>query len=75
MYDDIRSEFTELEERFQHLRSVFDIDSLREQKNALQQETTAPDFWDDQQKAQQTLQKIAQFDEQLDKWANVRSAR
>ncbi|MCF7804823.1 MAG: peptide chain release factor 2 [Candidatus Marinimicrobia bacterium] len=75
MYDDIRSEFTDLEERFQHLRNVFDIDSLREQKNALQQETTAPDFWDDQHNAQQTLQKISQFDEQLDQWENVRSAR
>lgn len=41
----------------------------------MQLKTAEPDFWDDQQRAQQTLQKISQYDEQLEKWDNVRSAR
>jgi peptide chain release factor 2 len=54
---------------------VFDIDTIQDKKQDLQQKTAEPDFWDDQQKAQQTLQKISQYDEQLEKWENVRSAR
>lgn len=54
---------------------VFDIDTIQDKKQDLQQKTAEPDFWDNQQKAQQTLQKISQYDEQLEKWENVRSAR
>lgn len=53
---------------------VFDIDALREQKQSLQMKTTEPDFWDHQRKAQQTLQKISQLDEQLEMWETVREA-
>jgi len=75
MFDEIRNSFNILEERCQYLRSVFDIDALREKKQALQQETTAPDFWDDQASAQQILQKISRIDEQLEKWDTVSDAR
>ncbi|MBS1271415.1 MAG: Peptide chain release factor 2 [Candidatus Marinimicrobia bacterium] len=75
MFDDIRNSFEDLEERFQYLRGVFDIDALREKKQALQQETTAPDFWADQASAQQILQKISRIDEQLEKWESVSESR
>lgn len=75
MFDDVRSGLNELEERFFHLRQIFDIDALRERKAALQQETTAPDFWENQSRAQQTLQKISRLDEQLEKWQKVSEAR
>ncbi len=54
---------------------VFDIDTIRSKKMDLQQKTTEPDFWDNQQAAQNILQKISQFDEQLDQWEEVREAR
>ncbi|MBD3274796.1 MAG: peptide chain release factor 2 [Candidatus Marinimicrobia bacterium] len=75
MFDDIKNEFEALEERYQYLRGCLDIDTIQDKKQDLQQKTAEPNFWDDQQKAQQTLQKISQYDEQLEKWENVRSAR
>lgn len=53
---------------------AFDIDTLQEKKRELQKKTTDPDFWNDQKKAQQILQKISRFDEQLEKWETVREA-
>lgn len=53
---------------------VFDIAVIREKKASLQKQSAEPDFWDDQNRAQKILQKISQFDEQLEKWENVKSA-
>jgi len=53
---------------------AFDIDTLREKKQELQKKTADPDFWNNQKKAQQILQKISRFDEQLEKWERVREA-
>ena len=54
---------------------VFDIEKIREKKSKLQEQSAQPDFWDNQERAQQILQKISQYDEQLEKWETVQSAR
>lgn len=51
---------------------VFDVETLQARKSELQEESTAPDFWDNPQSAQQILQEISRYDEQLEKWENVR---
>ncbi len=53
---------------------VFDIEEIRNKKAQLQKQSAEPDFWDDQNRAQKILQKISQYDEQLEKWDNVKTA-
>lgn len=53
---------------------VFDIEQIRKKKKGLQEQSADPDFWNDQSRAQKILQKISQYDEQLEKWDTVKSA-
>ena len=46
---------------------IFKVDEKKEKIRALQQDTQAPDFWDDQMRAQQLLQKI----KELEDWTNI----
>lgn len=51
---------------------AFDVEHLRQRKAELQEESAAPDFWENQNRAQQILQTISRYDEQLEKWEEVR---
>ncbi len=47
---------------------VFDIPTKKERINALEKETAAPDFWNDQQAAQAKMQELSTLQEQVQVW-------
>ncbi|MCO6472651.1 MAG: peptide chain release factor 2 [Melioribacteraceae bacterium] len=52
---------------------IFKLDDKEEKIKSLQKETEAPNFWDDQQRAQQILQKIKSLQVWVEDWEEVNS--
>ncbi|MDZ7765518.1 MAG: peptide chain release factor 2 [Melioribacteraceae bacterium] len=50
---------------------MFKLDEKEEKIKALQEETQAPNFWDDQQRAQEVLQKIKSLQDWVEIWDDV----
>jgi len=61
IYDDIRFKLNNIKPRLAELRAALDLDRGLEEAAALEQQTAAPDFWDDPERSQQVLQKIKQL--------------
>ena len=54
-------------------RSIFDVAALEAKIQDLEQIASQPDFWDDQTRAQETLQELSDYKshlEQMEAWAN-----
>ncbi|MFZ3215475.1 MAG: peptide chain release factor 2 [Candidatus Acidiferrales bacterium] len=54
--EDLQQRFAELNKRIQLVGAFFDAESARKQLAALEERTSDPNFWQDQEKAQATLQ-------------------
>ncbi|MGA7090570.1 MAG: peptide chain release factor 2 [Candidatus Acidiferrales bacterium] len=63
--EDIRQRYTELQKRIELVGAIFDAGDPRDQLTALEQKTNAPDFWQDQKKAQAVLQQRKQIEDRL----------
>ncbi len=50
---------------------IFEVDNKQSKVAALQQETSKPDFWNDNSSAQKTLQEITRLNEWIDLWHNL----
>ncbi|WP_345169311.1 peptide chain release factor 2 [Nibribacter koreensis] len=50
-----QEQIKELKGRVEALRGIFDYDTKKEQVNAIEEKSTAPDFWDDPKKAEVVL--------------------
>jgi peptide chain release factor 2 len=50
---------------------IFDLDQLKEQLSALQQQMSAPDFWKDPSKARHQLQEKTRLEKTLKNWEDI----
>lgn len=48
-----------------------DIDGLKKQRDELKEKAESPDFWQDNQKASKTMQKLAGIEEKIDNWEKI----
>nr|MBN2278911.1 peptide chain release factor 2 [candidate division Zixibacteria bacterium] len=67
MITDSREYISDLSTRLSKLRGFFDIEGRREKINNLEQKTTSPDFWNDNQSAQTVLKEISEHKRWIDK--------
>ncbi len=64
----------ELKERFKDIEQTLDIEKIREELAKLDEEMAAPDFWNDQKRAKETLQKRKYYEETLKKFEEIKSS-
>ncbi|MCI0449969.1 MAG: peptide chain release factor 2 [Chlorobi bacterium] len=71
MFEYTKSELKKLKTRIDDLRRYLEVDNKQSKVAALQQETSKPDFWNDNSSAQKTLQEITRLNEWIDLWHNL----
>ncbi|MGH9690273.1 MAG: peptide chain release factor 2 [Candidatus Acidiferrales bacterium] len=63
--EDLQQRYADLRKRIELVRSYLDVASARTQLAALEQKTSAPDFWQNQEKAQALLQERKQLEDRV----------
>lgn len=69
--DNLISQLTEIQQQIQGLMQRLNIAQKDEEAKKLEQEASAPDFWDDSNTAQRKMQKMSRLKAQVDKWQKV----
>ena len=57
-YEELKQRLLQSEEPIENLKEALSIDHLKEEISELEKESASPDFWDDMEKSQKTMQKI-----------------
>lgn len=57
-FEELNQRLAQFEEPIENLKEALDIENLRVQVQELESKSTAPDFWDDMESSQKTMQKI-----------------
>lgn len=63
---------TDLHRRILDAWQVLDMDARKEEVKALEIETSAPDFWSDQERARTESQKLSDLKKDVDAWDSIR---
>ncbi|MGA8365733.1 MAG: peptide chain release factor 2 [Candidatus Acidiferrales bacterium] len=63
--EDLQNRYAELQKRIELVGAIFDVTATRKQLAALEEITSAPNFWQDQEKAQATLQERKQLEDRV----------
>ncbi len=58
MYEEVAERLTDYSARLQDLRKCLDVEGTKEEIAAIEQVMSAPNFWDDPESAQKTVQKL-----------------
>ncbi len=69
--EEIRTKITEAEERLAQLHEFLKIDQNIKEMNEVEATMAAPDFWDDKEKAQETVQKLSSYKNLLEPYKQV----
>jgi len=64
---------TDLKRRINDAWRVLNLDAVKENINALEAEASAPDFWEDQERAKKESQKLADLRDEYEAWEGLRS--
>lgn len=72
MSKDLLQRIDALRARVDDAWRVLELDAAREEIAALEKETSAPDFWNDQERARTESQKLADLKKEFDQWAALR---
>jgi peptide chain release factor 2 len=73
MIQDQLNRIAELRAKTEEAWQVLDLDAMREEIAALEVETSAPDFWSDQERARRESQKLADLKKDVEKWSSLRA--
>ena len=57
-FEELKQKLAESEESIQNLKEALNIDGVKSDIAALEEQSAAPDFWDDMQNSQKVMQKI-----------------
>ncbi|MCL4524462.1 MAG: peptide chain release factor 2 [Acidobacteria bacterium] len=75
MLEDLQHRYEQLKPRLELVRSFLDVARHRELLTRLEEKTSRPDFWQDQEKAQKTLQERKQSEERVNADAELTRRR
>lgn len=70
---DAETRIKELRREYADLAATLKLDKLEEERRALEERMAQPDFWDDQEKAQETVLRLKSVKGETDAFARVRS--
>ena len=72
-YEEQKSRLTALENDIKELGDALGLDYLKKQVEDLEVQASAPDFWNDLEKAQTIQQKTSQLKSKIEKYDRLRS--
>ncbi len=73
MFEDLKEKLKEENERLAALRSYLNLDVKEAEAAALQEQTTAANFWNDNTNAQKVIQELNRRKEWIEAWKKLRS--
>ncbi|MDH3256724.1 MAG: peptide chain release factor 2 [Nitrospinota bacterium] len=71
MIDELKKQHQEMTQRIERIRGFFDVDNKLKELEAVDKEVAGPKFWDDNQAAQQTLQKRSNLQRGVNLWKDL----
>lgn len=72
MLDELLEKIDALRAKLDEAWRILALDAVKEQIAALEAETSAPDFWSDQERAKTESQKLAELKKEYDQWNALR---
>ncbi len=73
MIQDQLNRIAELRAKTEEAWRVLELDAVREEIAALEVESSAPDFWSDQERARRESQKLSDLKKDVDMWSGLRA--
>ena len=73
VYEELKQRLTASKEPIQNLKEALNINGTIEEIGALEAESAKPDFWDDMEKSQKTMQKIGSLKARVQSWESLNS--
>jgi len=73
MLADIKPDITELQSKLDEYISMIDFDGITSEINELEEITSEPDFWNDQNRANKTIKKINLLKKRIEPWKEFES--
>lgn len=72
-FEELRLKLLESEKPIQNLKEALAIDSLKSEVEELEKESSAPDFWDDMENSQKTMQKIGSLKSKISSYDSLKN--
>ena len=72
MLDELKNRLIALQKKIQDAWKVLELDTVKKEIEALEVESSAPDFWSDQGRAKKESQKLADLNKEYLGWENLR---
>ncbi|MDF1497329.1 MAG: peptide chain release factor 2 [Patescibacteria group bacterium] len=73
MIQELNDRIESLESRLMEAWKILDLDARKEDADALEVEVSAPDFWSDQDRAKDEMQKLSDLKTEYDLWNNFKT--
>lgn len=73
MIQETKDRINSIESRLAEAWHILDLDARKEEIDALEVEVAAPDFWSDQDRAKNEMQKLADLKDEYETWNNFKS--
>ena len=71
-YEELNQRLMQSEKPIENLKEALDIDNLVKEVAELEKQSSAPDFWDDMQQSQKTMQKIGSLKAKIASYENLK---
>ncbi|HBN38422.1 MAG TPA: peptide chain release factor 2, partial [Ruminococcaceae bacterium] len=72
-YEELRLRLLESEKTVENLKEALAIDHLKEEISQLEEQSSAPDFWDNMEASQKTMQKIGSLKAKVASYEGVKN--
>ncbi|MBR3737710.1 MAG: peptide chain release factor 2 [Eubacterium sp.] len=72
-YEELKQRLMQSEDAIENLKEALSIDSVKEEIENLEKESAAPDFWDDMEKSQKTMQKIGSLKSKVQNYEDLKN--
>ncbi len=73
VYEELKQRLTASEKPIVNLKEALNIDRLKEEIAALEADSARPDFWDDMESSQKTMQKIGSLKAKVASWESLKN--
>lgn len=73
VYEELKQRLMTFEKSILNLKEALNIDALVKDIAALEEESARPDFWDDMEKSQKTMQKIGALKARVSSWESLKN--
>jgi len=72
-FEELRQRLEGSEEPIENLKEALNIDALKQEIAALEEESARPDFWDDMENSQKTMQKIGSLKAKVQSYESLKN--